>query len=295
MEPSHVVWTHPRGVGPVHGYSLRQIPRKPHPRCPPKGRGSIHMGPPQGPLVGPWGGRTLTFRPKNKEESHKQSLDEELQKAKEKATSITNIVQPLPKIAPLFPQRLKKKNEDEKFRKFLLVFKILYINLTLVEALVEMLGYAKFMKELVTKKRSMDFETIKVSHNCSVIMTSETITKKEDPGAFTISCTIGMLQFAKALCDFGASINLISYEIYKQLGLGEPKSTTMRLLMADRSIKHPVGILYDILVKVDQFIFPADLVILDCEIDAEIPIILRRPFLATGRTLVDVEIRELKF
>ncbi|XP_049369330.1 uncharacterized protein LOC125834203 [Solanum verrucosum] len=99
-------------------------------------------------------------------------------------------------------------------------------------------GYAKFMKELVTKKRSLDFETIEVSHSCSAIMTKELIKKREYPGAFTIPFTIGMLQFAKALCDLGASINLMPYAIYKQLGLGEPKATTMRLPMADRSIKH---------------------------------------------------------
>ncbi|XP_049345015.1 uncharacterized protein LOC125809411 [Solanum verrucosum] len=149
-------------------------------------------------------------------------------------------------------------------------------------------GYAKFMKELVTKKKSLDFETIEFSHSCSAIMTKE-LKKREDPRAFTILCTIGMLQFAKALCDLGASINLMPYAIYKKLGLREPKATTMRLLMEDRSIKHPVGILYDILVKVDRFIFSTDFIILDCEIDAEISIIFGRPFLATGRVLVDVE------
>ncbi|XP_049384846.1 uncharacterized protein LOC125848890 [Solanum stenotomum] len=126
-------------------------------------------------------------------------------------------------------------------------------------------------------------------------MTKELIKKREDPETFTIPCTIGVLQFAKALCDLGASINLMPYAIYKQLGLGELKATTMRLLMANRSIKHAVGILYDILVKVDRFIFPADFVILDCEMDAEIPIILGWSFLAIERALVDVESRELKF
>ncbi|XP_049358593.1 uncharacterized protein LOC125823236 [Solanum verrucosum] len=170
--------------------------------------------------------------------------------------------------------KAKKRMQDEKFKKFLSVFNTLSINLPLVEALLEMPGYAKFMNELVTKKRSLDFETIKVSHSCSTIVTKKLIEKKNDPGAFTIPCTISMLMFAKSLCDLGA--------------------TTMRLLMADRSIKHPVGILYDILVKVDRFIFPADFVILDCDIDAKIPIILGRPFLATGRVLVDVESGELK-
>ncbi|KAK4729781.1 hypothetical protein R3W88_022769 [Solanum pinnatisectum] len=156
-------------------------------------------------------------------------------------------------------------------------------------------GYTKFIKELVAKKMSLEYETIEVPHSYSAIMTNESITKREDPGTFTIPCTIGMLQFAKALCDLGASINLMPYAIYKQLGLSEPKATIMRLFMADRSIKHPVGILYDILVKVDQFIFLADFVILECETNAEILIILGRPFLATGKALVDIESGKLKF
>ena len=83
--------------------------------------------------------------------------------------------------------------------------------------------------------------------------------------------------------------------IYKKLGLGDPKPTAMRLLMADRTVKQPIGILHDVLVKVESFIFPADFVIRDCEVDFEVPIILGRPFLATGRALVDMEKRQMKF
>ena len=83
--------------------------------------------------------------------------------------------------------------------------------------------------------------------------------------------------------------------IYKKLGLGDPKPTAMRLLMADRTVKRPIGILHDVLVKVESFIFPADFVILDCEVDFEVPIILGRPFLATGRALVDMEKGQMKF
>lgn len=87
----------------------------------------------------------------------------------------------------------------------------------------------------------------------------------------------------------GARINLTAYSIYKQLGLGEMKSTTMRVLMDDLSFKHLVWILYDILVNVNRLIFLDNFVILDCEIDAEIPIFLGRPFLSTKRVLVNVE------
>ena len=65
--------------------------------------------------------------------------------------------------------------------------------------------------------------------------------------------------------------------------------------MADRSVKRPIGILHDVLVKVADFIFPADLVILDSEVHFDVPIILGRSFLATGRVLVDLELNELKY
>ncbi|XP_049410622.1 uncharacterized protein LOC125873816 [Solanum stenotomum] len=224
-----------------------------------------------------------------------QGLTKEPEEEKDQQVQVPKVIHPLPMIPPPFPQRLKKKNEDEKFKFFSSVFKSLSFNLPLVEALLEMLGYAKFMKELVRNKRSLEYETIEVPHSCSAIMTNDSITKREDPGALTIPYTIGMLQFAKPLCDLGASINLMPYAIYKLLCLGEPKVTTMRLLMADRSIKHPVGILYDIIVKGDLFLFSADFVILDCEIDVESPIILGRPFLFNGRALVDVESGKLKF
>ncbi|KAK4731533.1 hypothetical protein R3W88_024521 [Solanum pinnatisectum] len=115
--------------------------------------------------------------------------------------------------------------------------------------------YEKFMKDLVTKKRANSFEDDDRLQHCSAIVTRSLVQKKEDPGAFTIPCTIGLLHFAKALCDLGASINLMSLSIYKKLGLGAPKPVAMRLLMADRTVKKPIGVLQDVLVKVESFIF----------------------------------------
>ena len=73
--------------------------------------------------------------------------------------------------------------------------------------------------------------------HCSAISTRSLVQKKEDPSAFTIPCTIGLLHFAKALRDLGANINLMPFLIYKKLGLGDPKPTAMRFLMADRTVK----------------------------------------------------------
>ncbi|XP_049372488.1 uncharacterized protein LOC125837397 [Solanum verrucosum] len=156
-------------------------------------------------------------------------------------------------------------------------------------------GYAKFMKDLVTKKRDVSFENDERLQHCSAISTRSLVQHKEDPRDLTIPCTIGKMIFAKALCNLGARINLMPLSIYKKLGLGVPKPTAMRLLMANRTVKKPIGVLQDILVKVGPFIFPVDFVILDCEVDFEVPIILGRPFLATGCALVEMEKGQMKF
>ena len=82
--------------------------------------------------------------------------------------------------------------------------------------------------------------------------------------------------------------------IFKRLGLGEARPTRVTIQLADRSLKHPRGVIEDVLVKVDKFIFPADFIVLDMEEDKEIPIILGRPFLATGKAMIDVQRGELK-
>ena len=152
-----------------------------------------------------------------------------------------------------------------------------------------------FIKDLVTKKRSVTFEDDDRMQYCSAIATRSLVQKKEDAGVFTIPCTVGSLHFVKALCDLGANINLMPLSIYKKLGLGDRKPTVMRLLMADRTVKRPIGMLHDVLFKVESFIFLTNLVILDCEVDFEVPIILGRKFLDTGRALVDMEKGKMKF
>ena len=110
---------------------------------------------------------------------------------------------------PPFPQRLVKKTEHGKYRCFITMLKQLSINVPLVEALEQKPGYAMFMKDLVTKKRSVTFEDDDRMQHCSAIATRSLVQKKEDLGVFVIPCTVGSLHFAKALCDLGASINLM--------------------------------------------------------------------------------------
>ena len=148
------------------------------------------------------------------------------------------------------------------------------------------------MKDLCTVKRGLGIEKKAfLIEQVSAIIQSKTPVKYKDPGSPTISVNIGGTCIDKALLDLGASVNLLPYSVYKQLGLGELKPTNITLSLADRSVKIPKGIVEDVLVKVDKFYYPVDFVVLDTEPIAvgpnHVPIILRRPFLATSNAIIN--------
>ncbi|XP_015054836.1 uncharacterized protein LOC107001210 [Solanum pennellii] len=132
----------------------------------------------------------------------------ELVDATIKEAELSEKVVPIPRPPPPFPQRLVKNMKDGKYRQFITMLKHLSINVPFIEPLEQMPGHVNFMKDMVEEK-------------------------KEDPGTFIVRCKIGLLHFVNALCDVGESINLMSLSIYKNLGMRDPKPTTIRLLMAD--------------------------------------------------------------
>ncbi|KAK2428208.1 hypothetical protein QL285_026743 [Trifolium repens] len=196
---------------------------------------------------------------------------------------------------PYPPRRKAKAKDHQNFKKFMKMFHSLQVNIPFAEALQQMPAYAKFMKELLTKKRKpLDDDTIDMTEECSAIIQQKLPQKKKDPGSFTIPCSIGNITVGRALCDLGASINLMPLSMMKRIPGAMAKPTKMQLSLADRSIVHPYGILHDVLVRVAEFVFPADFVILDMDEDAgNEPLLLGRLFLATGRALIDVEMGEL--
>ena len=144
-------------------------------------------------------------------------------------------------------------------------------------------NYAKFLKEILSKKKKIAEEGIvNLTATCSAVIQRSLPTKMKDPGSFTIPCSIGKYEFKKALCDSGASINLMPLSVVHRLSLRELLPTTITLQMADRSMARPEGVLEDVLVKVGKFIFPVDFVIMKMEEDTQVSIFPGRPFLDTG-------------
>lgn len=141
------------------------------------------------------------------------------------------------------------------------------------------------------KKRHHVKKTAFLTEQVSAIIEQKTPPKYKDPGCPTISCNIGTHKIDQALLDLGASVNLMPYSVYLQMGLKEIKPTSIMLQLADRSVKKPRGIVEDVLIQIDKFYYPVDFLILDTDAvvhkELKIPIILGRPFLATANALIN--------
>ncbi|XP_068329671.1 uncharacterized protein [Pyrus communis] len=188
---------------------------------------------------------------------------------------------------------LNKKDSDKQTDKEILdTFRKVQVNLPLLDAIKQVPKYANFLKELCTNKRRFnDQETVALSEEVSAVLQRKLPPKLKDIGSFTIPCVIGGKEFGRALCDLGASINLMPYSVYESLNLGDLKETKVVIQLADRSNRYPKGLLEDVLVQVNELIFPADFFVLEMEHDpmpTAFPLILGRPFLRTVRMKIDV-------
>ena len=193
---------------------------------------------------------------------------------------------------PPFPQALRGKKKIPNQAEIWEVLRQVKVNIPLLYMIKQVPTYVKFLKDLCTVKKGLGIEKKAfLTKQVNAIIQSKTPVKCKDLGSPTISVNIGGTCIVKALLDLGASVNLLPYSVYKQLGLGELKPTNITLSLADRSVKIPKGIVEDVLVKVDKFYYPVDFVVLDIEPIASgpnhVPIILGRPFLATANAIIN--------
>ncbi|XP_074336311.1 uncharacterized protein LOC141673459 [Apium graveolens] len=200
-----------------------------------------------------------------------ESVDDEPKK--EKATHKATMKPYIPQIP--FPQRLENCKLEKQYEKFFKMFCEIHINIPFADLLALMPLYVKFMKEVMyNRKKFEEVKIITLNEECSYVIQHIIPPKLKDPGSFTFPCTLGEIRIKKSLCDLGTSVSLMPHSIYKRLGLGELKKTRISLQLADVSIKYPLGVLEDVLVKVDKFVIPCDFFVLEMNEEVDIPIIL---------------------
>ncbi|XP_058726287.1 uncharacterized protein LOC131597617 [Vicia villosa] len=184
-----------------------------------------------------------------KEKEEREKNDKKVKRNKKRNENVSTI--PLQHLP--YPHVHSRKEDARRYARFMDIFKQLHINIPFSEVL-------------------------------------EKMPKKEaDPGRVILPITIEGNYISNGLVDLGSSINLIPLSVVKRLGNIEMKHTGITLQLADKSIISPYGVVQDMLVKVDKFLFPVDFVVVDMEEDRDVPLILGRPFMKTTRMMIDID------
>ncbi|XP_024011363.1 uncharacterized protein LOC112086622 [Eutrema salsugineum] len=186
-------------------------------------------------------------------------------------------VQPHPYQPKLpFPGRFKKQILDKENAVFEKQLENTQMTLPIIEDFLMIPQVGKFLEDVILNKTKELQGMVILRHECSAIIQRITVPRKlSDPGSFTLPCAIGPLKFASCLCDFGAS--LVSY-----------KPAKISLVLADRSVRLPIGLLEDFPLKIGEIEIPTDFIVLEMDEEPVDPIIFERPFLSTAGVIIDV-------
>ncbi|KAG7563956.1 Retrotransposon gag domain [Arabidopsis suecica] len=148
----------------------------------------------------------------------------------------------------------------------------------------------KYLKDMIMERIQEVQGMVMLSHECSAIIQKKIIPKKlGDPGSFTFPCSLGPLVFSKCLCDLGASVSLMPLSVAKRLGFSKYKSCNISLILADRSVRLPHGLLEDLPIRIGNVEVPTYFIVLEMDEEPKDPLILGRPFLATAGAIIDVK------
>ncbi|KAF8114871.1 hypothetical protein N665_0032s0003 [Sinapis alba] len=188
-----------------------------------------------------------------------------------------------------YPVNEKKSHRDLEAAKCKKMVSELTVKLSFEDVVEMMPALKRYVKSLVTNKVSPKESVISISKRCSILLQNRVPEKMEDPGSFVLSYEIEGVIFRRSLCDLGSSVNLMSYTVAKRLGFTNFKPTKIQLVFADRSVRHPVGVVLDIDVVIGNYKIPADFVVLELDQEPKDPLILGHPFLATAGAIIDVK------
>ncbi|XP_027174463.1 uncharacterized protein LOC113774097 [Coffea eugenioides] len=196
--------------------------------------------------------------PKDKDE---KKVENKLEKKDSSGTNPKVLPDPviIVKTNPLpFSSRLKKPKKQDKKKEILEVFHKVEINIPLLDAIKQVPKYAKFLRDIcVNRRRLRGDERVIVGENVSAVLQRKLPSKCGNLGRFTVPCKIGNTLIRNTLLDLGVLINVMSKSMYASLNLGPLKETEIIIQLADRTNAYPDGLVEDMLVKINELIFPA--------------------------------------
>ncbi|XP_042051607.1 uncharacterized protein K02A2.6-like [Salvia splendens] len=170
------------------------------------------------------------------------------------------------------------------------IFGKLEINLLVLQAL-KLPPFSRFIKDFIAGKDKADGKIVIGESVSAVIQKKRLHSKRTDPGIFTIPIIIGDVKIQHAMCDLGASINVLPFSVYKRLTRVSLVDIKVVIQLADRSCISLGGVLENVIVRVHDFLYPADFHVIrmnESEAGESSGVLLGRPFLRTAKTIIDV-------
>ncbi|XP_026383575.1 uncharacterized protein LOC113279079 [Papaver somniferum] len=237
-----------------------------------------------------------TEEPKKQEKvSHDLEKDVEVETVpKENPTSTGQPKDTIPNFTtPPFPSRFVKSKKQVQDEEILDILRKLQINIPFIEAIRLVPRYAKVLRDLCTKnERLIPNEITQVGESASAMLLKKMPAKCKDLGGFTVPITIGTKRFERALLDLGASVSVMSIDVYDSLNLGPLKETGIVIQLDNKSNIYPKGLMENVLVQVNELIFLVDFFVVDMHNGdncSSTSLLLGRPFMKTGKTKIDVD------
>ncbi|XP_042009129.1 uncharacterized protein LOC121757689 [Salvia splendens] len=189
-----------------------------------------------------------------------------------------------------FPYRGEPKKKKEDPADFMEIFGKLEINLPFLQAL-KLPIFSKFIKKFIAGKTKPSGKIVIGETVSTVIQKRRMPSKRTDPGMFTLPISIGNIKVEHAMCDLGASINVLPFSLYKKLEGVRMVDTKVVIQLDDRLCISPEGVLENVIVKVHDFLYPVDFHVIkmnEYQSAESSEMLLGRPFLRTAKTIIDV-------
>ncbi|GJW42361.1 retrovirus-related pol polyprotein from transposon TNT 1-94 [Tanacetum coccineum] len=158
---------------------------------------------------------------------------------------------------------------------------------SILEVLENYVMYKKKLDEILIGKERLNKKEFSEQDKVGII--EDGVPKKMcDPGNYVLPVKINGVVEMSALVDIGASVSVLPYSLYKDLGHGNPRPYQTNLTMADNTQAKAMGEVKNVRIQIGYQAYVVDLLILDILVDPELPLLLGRPFLRTCGAIIDM-------
>ncbi|KAL1219419.1 hypothetical protein V5N11_015460 [Cardamine amara subsp. amara] len=164
-----------------------------------------------------------------------------------------------------YPKKPRKSKHELDEARCKVIMDRLIVELPLIDAIKTSPVIRRYVKRMVTTDLNVEQGAMMITAQVSAVIQNKIPEKLPDPGSFVLDYTVFDEKFGRSLCDLGSSVTLMPRSVASELGMTDLQLTRIILILADRSVRIPDGVLEDVPVKIGGCLIPTDFVVLTYE------------------------------